>query len=185
MWIAVLRKFSQVSRLCVFSLLRLYLLEVPANESLIATLLHVFSKRLIFLFFFPCLYIVYSSFASYAAYQLASKTKPRHFHGVVNMGINLRKAAWPISQGAGWVEKEQCLKPNCKRSLSCWGSSSVPCLPQDTAISCTVVYLGAKGATIFPVKLKLNVPYGVEMVKSLMPNIWDFSLSRQLLVGFF
>lgn len=52
-------------------------------------------------------------------------------------------------------------------------------------MSCTVVYLGAKGTTIFPVKLKLNVPCGVEMAKSLMPNIWDFSLSRQLLVLFF
>jgi len=44
--------------------------------------------------------------------------------------------------------------------------------PSDgTAISCSVVYREAQKAFLFPVKLKLSVPYGVEMVKTVVPNI--------------
>jgi len=52
-----MRKFSQVRRPRVLSLLEVVFVEGPASEPLIVTLLHVFSEGLIFFlaffFFFP------------------------------------------------------------------------------------------------------------------------------------
>ena len=132
MWIAFMRKFSQVRRPRVLSLLEVVFVEGPASEPLIVTLLHVFSEGLIFFLafffffpFFPWLSVIRSSLASYAVSKLALKTNPRRFQGVVSMGISRRKAAWPIAAGAGLQgEKDQYLKPSCQWSTSCWASSA-------------------------------------------------------------
>lgn len=156
-WFALKRKFSQVRRQHMLSLLGLYLWRIQP-VSLLLPLPFIFSVKdwffsSLFSPFFPWLSVVHGSLASCAASELALKTNPTQFQGVVTVGIKQRKAAWPISPGAGVQGEGAVLETQLSMKHFPMGVVSSP-PSHGTAISHTVVYQEAKMALLFPAALQ-------------------------------